>query len=203
MWNSCLLRQPVPRTVALARGLFEFAESNGNPAQLAIVYRALGYSLFMAGELVGAAEALAKGAALADVIPDSDFSIYGEHPSLVCRAYESQVRALMGYRETAASLGEAAIMHARNQNNPHSLAWALNVCGLRFLGPARTRCRRASGVRSRRNIAQAPPVTMARGLRGVQRVGDGVTSGIPRQGWTCSTRACATGTLPALFFIRL
>jgi tetratricopeptide (TPR) repeat protein len=125
VWNSCLLRQPVPRTVELARDLVELAQAAENPAQVAIAYRALGYSLFIAGKLGQAAEVLARGAALADDIPDADFAIYGEHPGMVCRAYGSQVHALMGFTETAARLGEAAIAHARSRRNPHTLAWAL------------------------------------------------------------------------------
>jgi AAA ATPase-like protein len=126
-WNSCLLRQPVPRTVALARDLVELARSTEDPAQLAVACRALGYSLYIAGELRQAAEVLARGAALADDIPDDEFSVYGEHPSMVCRVYGSQAQRLLGFLETGARLGEAAVRHARLHNNPHSLAWALCV----------------------------------------------------------------------------
>jgi class 3 adenylate cyclase/adenylylsulfate kinase-like enzyme len=128
-WNSCLLRQPVPRTVALAWDLVDLANGSGDSAQLAVAYRALGYSLFMAGELRQATDVLSRGTTLADEIPDAKFAIYGEHPSMVCRVYDSQVRCLMGYPETSARLAEAAITHARSRNNPHSLAWALCSAG--------------------------------------------------------------------------
>jgi hypothetical protein len=39
------MRQPVPKTVELARDLHELAADEENPAKLAIAHRALGYSL--------------------------------------------------------------------------------------------------------------------------------------------------------------
>jgi len=42
-WNSCLMRQPVPKTVTLARELVELAEDDEDPAKLAVAQRALGY----------------------------------------------------------------------------------------------------------------------------------------------------------------
>ncbi|HEX2633736.1 MAG TPA: hypothetical protein VHM22_13075, partial [Bradyrhizobium sp.] len=126
-WNSSLMRQPVPRTAALARDLVRLAEEDGNPAKLAVAHRALGYSLLIAGEFREAAETLARGANLADTISESEFAIYGEHPSMVCRTYGGQAKILMGFLESGMSLIEAGVVHARHQNNPHSLAWALGV----------------------------------------------------------------------------
>jgi hypothetical protein len=126
-WNSSLMRQPVPRTAALARDLVGLAEEDGNPAKLAVAHRALGYSLLIAGEFREAAEILARGATLADTISEGEFAIYGEHPSMVCRAYGGQVRILMGFPESGMRLIKAGVAHARHQNNAHSLAWALGV----------------------------------------------------------------------------
>jgi class 3 adenylate cyclase len=126
-WNSSLMRQPVPRTAALARELVGLAEEDANPAKLAVAHRALGYSLLVAGEFREAAETLARGATLADTISEGEFAIYGEHPSMVCRAYGGQVKILMGFPESGMTLIEAGVAHARQQNNAHSLAWALGV----------------------------------------------------------------------------
>ena len=126
-WNSSLMRQPVPRTVALATDLVGLAKEEGNPAKLAVAHRALGYSLFNAGEFREAADILAEGATLADTIPEGEFTIYGEHPSMVCRTYGGQVKILMGFPESGARLLNASVAHARHQNNTHSLAWALGV----------------------------------------------------------------------------
>jgi class 3 adenylate cyclase/predicted ATPase len=126
-WNSSLMRQPLPRTAALARDLVGLAEEDGNPAKLAVAHRASGYSLLIAGEFREAAETLAQGATIADTIPEGEFAIYGEHPSMVCRAYGGQVKILMGFPESGMRLIEAAVAHARQQNNAHSLAWALGV----------------------------------------------------------------------------
>jgi hypothetical protein len=126
-WNSCLMRQPVPKTVALARVLIGLADREKEPAKFAIAHRALGYSLLIAGEFQEASEILAEGAALADTVPDEEFKIYGEHPSMVCRMYSGQAQMLMGFAETGAALLEAAVAHARRGGNSHSLAWALGV----------------------------------------------------------------------------
>ena len=126
-WNSSLMRQPVPRTAALARDLVGLAEEDANPAKLAVAHRALGYSLLIAGEFREAAETLARGATLADTISEGEFAIYGEHPSMVCRAYGGQVKILMGFPESGMALIKAGLAHARHQNNAHSLAWALGV----------------------------------------------------------------------------
>jgi hypothetical protein len=126
-WNSCLMRQPVPKTVALARVLVGLADREREPAKFAIAHRALGYSLLMAGEFREAREILDRGAALADVVPDEEFAVYGEHPSMVCRMYSGQAHVLMGFAETGTRLLEAAVTHARGGKNSHSLAWALGV----------------------------------------------------------------------------
>jgi class 3 adenylate cyclase/tetratricopeptide (TPR) repeat protein len=126
-WNSSLMRQPVPRTAALARELVGLAEEDASPAKLAVAHRALGYSLLIAGEFREAAETLARGATVADTISEGEFAIYGEHPSMVCRVYGGQVKILMGFPESGMALINAGLAHARHQNNAHSLAWALGV----------------------------------------------------------------------------
>jgi class 3 adenylate cyclase len=126
-WNSSLMRQPVPRTAALARDLFSLAEEDGNPAKLAVAHRALGYSLLIAGEFREAVEILERGATLADTISEGEFAIYGEHPSMVCRAYGAQVKILMGFPESGARLLDGSVAYARHRNNAHSLAWALGA----------------------------------------------------------------------------
>jgi class 3 adenylate cyclase len=125
-WNSCVMRQPLDKTIALARDLFELADRDkDDAAKRAVAHRALGYSLFIAGEMGEGAEILARGAALADGRSDDEFAIYGEHPSMICRLYEGQARILMGFPDTGRQLIEAAVAHARLRKNPHSLAWAL------------------------------------------------------------------------------
>jgi predicted ATPase len=103
------------------------AERDKDPAKLAVAQRALGYSLFVAGELTAAVELLENGIALADAISDYEFAIYGEHPGMVCRIYAGQAKILMGHPETGAQLIDAAITRARCERNPHSLAWSLAV----------------------------------------------------------------------------
>jgi len=121
------MRQSVPKTITLARELVELAESENDPAKLAVAQRALGYSLFVAGDFREAIEFLNRGVALADALSDREFEVYGEHPGMVCRIYAAQTKILMGFTETGAPLIEAAIAHARDEKSAHSLAWALGV----------------------------------------------------------------------------
>jgi tetratricopeptide (TPR) repeat protein len=126
-WNSRLMRQPVPRTVVLAKDLVGLAEEDGSPARLAVAHRALGYSLYVAGEFRKAVDILERGATLADSISVGEFAIYGEHPSMVCRGYAGRVKSLMDFPEAGARLVNTCVAHARQQDNAHSLAWALGL----------------------------------------------------------------------------
>ena len=54
------MRQPVPKTLAMAQDLMALANSGSDPAKLAVAHRALGYSLFIAGELREAKRFLPK-----------------------------------------------------------------------------------------------------------------------------------------------
>ncbi len=126
-WNSCLMRQPVPRTVALARDLIGLAEEDHAPAKLALAHRAFGYSLLIAGEFAEADTVLARGAAFADDVSDQEFVVYGEHPSMVCRAYRGQAKIMTGFPTSGARLAEEAVQYARRGESAHSLAWALGV----------------------------------------------------------------------------
>jgi hypothetical protein len=126
-WNSCLMRQPVPKTVALARDLIELADADGSTAKLAVAHRALGYSLLVVGELHEADAVLARGSILADAIEDREFAVYGEHPSIICRMYGAQAKLMLGFPTASAELAEEAVTFARREENAHSLAWALGV----------------------------------------------------------------------------
>ena len=95
----------------------------------AIACRALGYTLFIAGEQGEADELLERGAALADSRPEAEFKIYGEQPQIVCRLYRGAVHSLLGFPEEAARIAEEGLSRARVLNNPHTLAWSLVSTG--------------------------------------------------------------------------
>jgi predicted ATPase len=126
-WNSCLLRREAPRTVALAQDLLTAAEADGDPARVAVAHRALGYSLFVAGEQAEADPVLERGAAVADGVAGAAFAAYGEDPRVVCRIYRGQVRALMGRPEAAMWIAGEGLARARACGNPHAVAWSLVV----------------------------------------------------------------------------
>jgi tetratricopeptide (TPR) repeat protein len=127
--NSCLNREPVPRAVALARDLLSLAERSGDPARIAIACRALGNSLGIAGKQAEADPVLARSISLADGLGDSEFAVYGEDPRIIGRLYLGQVRCRLGYQETGLRIAEEGLARARAGNNPHVIAWSLNIIG--------------------------------------------------------------------------
>ncbi len=139
VWNVCLMRHPVPQTLEHARALMDIAVATGDPVRLALAHRALGTSLKLAGHLREAAETLTRGAAMADGVPDDLFADFGEHPGMICRAFAAWVQALMGRLDEATRLADAAIEHARERRNAHSLAFALVSSGLAYLFQRDTR----------------------------------------------------------------
>ena len=122
-----MLRHEMPRTIALARDLLSLAERNGEPVQVAVACRALGFSLFFAGELVEADPLLSRGAALADGLAGSDFAAYGEDPSIICRLGGGWLRGLTGAPDTALRTVGEGLARARASGNPHPIAWALGI----------------------------------------------------------------------------
>ena len=133
VWNSCLLRRPLPQAVALAQILMGLARADNDAARLAIAHRALGYSAHLTGSQTEADELLAAGTALADSVPDAEFARYGEHPGIVCRAYRGQLRCLRGFLDDAVRLTATAVRRARTCNSPFILGWSLIVAAKTYL----------------------------------------------------------------------
>src|SRR5262249_50832305 len=127
VWNSHMLRHPMPRTISLARDLLSFAEQSGDPVQTAVACRALGFSLLFAGELVEADPLLARGAIHADGVEATDFAAYGENPSILCRLGGGWVRSLTGSPDTALRMIGEGLARARASRNPHPISWALGI----------------------------------------------------------------------------
>jgi len=105
----------------------DLARENNHAARLAIAHRALGRSYHITGTQADADELLATGATLADGVADAEFTAYGEHPGIICRAYRGQLRCLRGFLDDAARLAETAVERARMVYSPFVLAWSLIV----------------------------------------------------------------------------
>ncbi len=74
VWNSTLMREPLPGVVALAEELIRRADVAGDPARQAVAQRALGYSLCMSGRHREALQAFERGIAFADGIGGASFT---------------------------------------------------------------------------------------------------------------------------------
>jgi class 3 adenylate cyclase len=129
VWNSSLMRHPLPRAVRLARDLASRADRDGDVRQQAAARRALGCSLYFTGAFKEADPILGQGIALADTAADGDFLVFGENPQIVCRLYRGLVLGLMGYSETALRAAEEGLACARLRNDPHTIAWSLAFVG--------------------------------------------------------------------------
>ena len=126
LWNSSLMRRPVPETLALSAELLQLAEAADDPAQLAVARRSRGYSLFFACRLAEARDELSRGIELADSVADAArFWVYGEHPAVVCRVYGGWALALLGEVNRAVAVAENGVTIARRLANVHTVAWAL------------------------------------------------------------------------------
>jgi class 3 adenylate cyclase/tetratricopeptide (TPR) repeat protein len=145
LWNSSLMRRPVPGTLALSAELLQLAQAADDPAQLAVAHRSRGYSLYIAGRFDPARDHLVRGIELADVVDAADrFRVYGEHPAMVCRAYAGEVMAIAGEVDLGAAMADEAVAVARRSANPHSVTWALAVAA-----KVRVFRREAEAVRAR------------------------------------------------------
>ena len=129
VWNSSLMRHPLPRTIELARDLVSLADRDRDVRQQAAAHRALGYSLYVIGEFEEADRILRQGIALADTAADDDFLAFGENPQIVSRLYRGLVLCLLGYSETALRVAEEGLARARLRNDPHAIAWSLVMVG--------------------------------------------------------------------------
>jgi class 3 adenylate cyclase len=160
VWNSSLLRRPVPDTLALSAELLLLAEAAGDPPQLAVACRSRGYSLFVACQLDASRDHLARGIELADSVSDAArFRAYGEHPAMVCRTYAAQTLTILGEIDRAAALADEAVDIAHRLANPHTLAWALVVAAhsrafRRDAEMARVRAEAAIGLAREQRLPQ-------------------------------------------------
>ena len=146
VWNSSLMRHPLPRTIGLARDLVSLADRDGDARQQAAAHRALGYSLYVVGELKEADRVLARGIALADTVAGNDFLAFGENPQIVSRLYRGLVLCLLGYAETALRVAEEGLARARLRNDPHATAWSLVMVGQIGLNQRNERLATRAGV---------------------------------------------------------
>ena len=130
VWNSALMRAPLPGVVALAAELIRRAAAANDRARQAVAQRALGYSLCMSGRHREALLAFERGIACADGVEATAFTIYGEHPGIVCRFYSAWSLALLGDAAGSEQRGDEAVAMARGLGNPHGLTWALVCAGV-------------------------------------------------------------------------
>ena len=187
VWNSALMREPLPGVVALAKELTRRADAVDDHARQAVAQRALGYSLCMSGRHEQALLAFERGIACSDSLEAASFLIYGEHPGIVCRFYSAWSLALRGDKAASDRRGDEAVGMARALGNPHGLTWALVCAGVPAL---------FSNDPQRAHALQSEALTIAETYRLPQWTGFAsnylgwslLASGDPEQGLAACTR---------------
>jgi hypothetical protein len=79
------------------------------------------------GEQGEADSVLARGIALADGLADTELTIYGEDPRIICRIFRGLARCLLGYPAAALRIAGEGLALAYARNDAHPVAWSLVV----------------------------------------------------------------------------
>src|SRR5262249_36164087 len=130
LWNSAFLRKPLSNSQDLGAELVALANAQGDDTRRALAYRAQGSSLYFRGEFERSWESLRRAIDLwnIDKAP-TEILIYGEDPSVLCRAFGSQVLWHLGYPEKSRVLVRKALADAELLSNPYIRAMTLSLAG--------------------------------------------------------------------------
>src|SRR5439155_601987 len=105
LWNSAFLRKPLPKAQELSAELVALADAQGDDTRRALAHRAQGCSLFFRGEFESGWEGFRQAIDLWDVDKArAEILVYGEDPSVLCRAYGSWLLWFLGYPDKSSAL---------------------------------------------------------------------------------------------------
>jgi class 3 adenylate cyclase/predicted ATPase len=128
LWNSAFLRKPLLKAQELSAELVALADAQGDDTRRALAHRAKGCSLFFRGEFESGWESFRQAIDLWDVDrARAEILVYGEDPSVLCRAYGSWLLWLLGYPDKSSVLICRALADAQRLSNPFIYAMALGL----------------------------------------------------------------------------
>ncbi len=160
LWNSTFMRKPLALSQNLGAELLALANAQDNDTRRALACRAHGCSLFFRGEFGSALQRFRQAVDLWDIGKmGTEILVYGEDPSVLCRAYGSWLLWFLGYPEDSDAWIGQALADARALANPFihamtlGLASALHVHRGETL-PALERADASSGLSARHRFPQ-------------------------------------------------
>ena len=104
------------------------ADAQGDDTRRALAHRAQGCSLFFRGEFESGWESFRQAIDLWDVDKArAEILVYGEDPSVLCRAYGSWLLWFLGYPDKSSVLICKALADAERLSNPFIYAMALGL----------------------------------------------------------------------------
>jgi predicted ATPase len=114
LWNSAFLRKPLLKAQELSAELVALADAQGDDTRRALAHRAHGCSLFFRGEFESGWESFRQAIDLWDVDKArAEIRVYGEDPSVLCRAYGSWLLWFLGYPDKSSVLISKALADAQ------------------------------------------------------------------------------------------
>ena len=128
LWNSAFLRKPLLKAQELSAELLALADAQGDHTRRALAHRAQGCARFFSGEFESGWESFRQAVELWDVEnAPAEILVYGEDPSVLCRAYGSWLTWFVGYPDRSSALISKALSDAERLSNPFIYAMALGL----------------------------------------------------------------------------
>jgi class 3 adenylate cyclase len=128
LWNSAFMRKPLAHGQDLGAELLALAHVQDDDTRRALAHRARGCSLFFGGEFGPAWESFRQAIDLWDIgKARAEILVYGEDPSVLCRAYGSWLLWFLGYPEESTAWIGQALADAQGLSNPFICAMTLGL----------------------------------------------------------------------------
>jgi len=128
LWNSAFLRKPLLTAQELSAELVALVDAQGDDTRRALAHRAQGCSLFFRGQFEPGWESFRQAIDLWDVDKArAEILVYGEDPSVLCRAYGSWLLWFLGNPDKSSVLICKALADAQRLSNPFIYAMALGL----------------------------------------------------------------------------
>jgi len=128
LWNSTFMRKPLALSQNLGAELLALANAQDDDTRRALACRAHGCSLFFRGEFESASQRFRQAVDLWDIgKARAEILVYGEDPSVLCRAYGSWLLWFLGYPEESDAWIGQALADAQRLGNPFIYAMTLGL----------------------------------------------------------------------------
>ncbi len=134
LWNSTFMRKPLEQAQHLGAELLALANAQDDDTRRALACRAHGCSLFFRGEFGSARQTFRQAVDLWDIgKARAEILVYGEDPSVLCRAYGSWLLWFLGYPEESDAWIGQALADAQRLAHPFICAMTLGLASALYV----------------------------------------------------------------------